>query len=268
MLYIKIIKNIVNHTHRIPTLFSVFIVCISLSSQSLSEDGFKKERLNQSFMLLSDLVSYTYIDSLLYFDGEQRSEEGMLESIAKADAILNQLSLFDNENNQTLALVVSQWSEIKKHINDMPDDPGYAYYYLERISESIDKLKKTINDYVISVKKEILLSDFELYSANSDVHKVVSMHLSSAVMDVGNDTDSKAILAKHCGMADDNIQKVIHRNPSVKTYVLRSWKYIEAPICITDKKGGNYTISHFSKKITQKLNGLYSAIDTVVIGGK
>ena len=263
----KIIKKTLSqYARKALPIFAVFIVCFSVSNQALAENGLLKGRLAQSFMTLSDLVSHTLIDSLLFFDGEKRSEEGLLESISGADAVLNQLSVYDDESNQTLALVNAQWSEIKKHINDMPDDPGYSYFYLERISSSINALKSTLDDYVLSVEKELPASDYELYSANSDVLKVVSMHLSAAIMDVGNDAASKARLVKHCDMADKNILAVISHNPVVKSYVLRSWKYIEGPICKTGKKGGNYTISHFAKKISKKLNGLYSAPNSVVTG--
>lgn len=208
-------------------------------------------------LALSGLVMQTFIHSLLYFDGDHRSKEAMQESMSDIDTALSLFVREDFKEAGSLNEIKSQWLLVNKHIKEIPEGAGYSYFYLERLSQSIEDMNALINQSVGKHRSDIHPKNYEIFLANSDMLKVVSMHLSSAVMDVGNDDASKALLKQHCSSADDKIHAVVANNPNVKSYVLRSWKYIQAPICVTGKSGGNYTIAHFSKQIFTKLNGLY-----------
>lgn len=230
-------------------VFALFS-CVSLSfAQSSSVD--------RNMMTLSGLVTQTFINSLLYFDGDHRSKDVMDQSMFDIDTILASFENNDFKDAGLLNRIRGQWLLVNKHIKEIPEEAGYSYFYLERLSKSIDEMSALINQSIAEQRSEIHPKNYDLYLANSDMLKVVSMHLSSAVMDVGNDDASRVLLKKHCSGADEKINKVVANNPKVKSYVLRSWKYIQAPICVTGKAGGNYTIAHFSKQIFTKLNDLY-----------
>ena len=211
----------------------------------------------QSMMVLSGLVTQTFINSLLYFDGDHRSKEAMQKSMSDIDTALSLFVREDFKDAGSLNEIKSQWLLVNKHIKEIPEEAGYSYFYLERLSKSIEEMNALIDQSIVKHRSGIHPKNYEIFLANSDMLKVVSMHLSSAVMDVGNDDASKTLLKKHCLGTDEKMNAVVANNPKVKSYVLRSWKYIQAPICVTGKSGGNYTIAHFSKQIFTKLNGLY-----------
>ena len=267
MLFTKIKTSFTKNSLRLFSILSIFTFLNSGMAHSESVAGLKGDSVNHELMTLSGLVSQTFIDSLLFFDGDHRSQESMQTAISSVDRILTNLKSNELKDKQILEVTSSHWQLVKKHINDMPEDPGYSYFYLERLSKAIDQTRNSVDGYVQSQKNDISKNDYDIYQTNSEILKVVTMHLSSAVMDVGNDEGSKATLRKHCSIADKNVQNVVVSNPSVKSYVLRSWKYIQAPICVTGKKGGNYTIAHFSKQIFSKLNNLYGSNAAIANGG-
>lgn len=267
MLFTKIKISFTQNSLRLFSLLSILTLLNSGVAHSESVTVSKSDSVNHELMTLGGLVSQTFIDSLLFFDGDHRSQESMQAAISEVDKILTRLKPIELKDAQALDVMTSHWQLAKKHISDMPEDPGYSYFYLERLSKAIDQTRDSVEGYVQSQKNDIAKNDYNIFQTNSEILKVVTMHLSSAVLDVGNDEGSKATLRKHCSIADKNVQNVVASNPSVKSYVLRSWKYIQAPICVTGKKGGNYTIAHFSKQIFSKLNNLYGSSTAVANGG-
>ena len=268
IMLVKKIRNILAQITRHSILLIASFILLA-GSYSHSVELSVETKTYQSLMRLSGLATHTFIDSLLFVDGDQRAQESMQQSIVNVDGLLFDLNSGSDINQETAANLNIKWQAVKKEISGMPDKPGYSYFYLERLSKVVSEFTLAVNEQLDAFESHVSVGDKDIYQANSEVLAVVSMHLSSAVMDIGNDEKSKSILAKQCRLADSEIHKVTSTHASVKSYVLRSWKYIQGPICKTGKKGGNYTIAHFSKQISLKLQKLYGTTisNTQVVKG-